>query len=76
MTALLEEHFVNHKVAAKDQHYAIGVAENAVMTIRQAAKSLLLHGNVPHRYWEHAISHAAYLNNITSKSRAEPAKTI
>ena len=47
MTALLEENFVNHKVAAKDQHYAIGVAENAIMTIRQAAKSLLLHANVP-----------------------------
>ena len=76
MTALLEENFVNHKVAAKDQHYAIGVAENAIMTIRQAAKSLLLHANVPRRYWEHAISHAAYLNNITSKSRAEPTKTI
>jgi hypothetical protein len=45
------------------------------MTIRQAAKSLLLHANVPRRYWEHAISHAVYLNNITSKSRAEPAKT-
>jgi hypothetical protein len=34
----------------------------------------MLVANVPKRFWPFAISHAAYLNNIVSKSRAN--KTI
>ena len=64
MTKLLEENHTNHIVCAKDEHYGIGVAENAVGVLRSTAKDMLLQANVPKKIWPFAISHACYLSNI------------
>ena len=76
MTALLETNYVRHVVAAVNEHYSNGVAEHAVHTIRTTAKAMLLHANIPKKYWCYAISHATYLNNMTTPSRADRTKTI
>jgi hypothetical protein len=57
MTALLETNYVRHVVAAVNEHYSNGVAEHAVHTIRTTAKAMLLHANIPKKYWCYAISH-------------------
>ena len=76
MTELLESNYVRHVVAAVNEHYSNGPAEHAVHTIRSAAKAMLLHANIPKRFWCYAISHATYLNNMTSSSRMDRTKTI
>ena len=76
MTALLEQNYVRHVVAAVNEHYSNGAAEHAVHTIRATAKAMLLHANIPRKYWSYAISHATYLNNMTARSRADRTKTI
>jgi hypothetical protein len=76
MTALLETNYVRHVVAAVNEHYSNGAAEHAVHTIRTTAKAMLLHANIPKKYWCYAISHATYLNNMTTPSRADRTKTI
>ena len=37
---------------------------------------MMLAGNIPKRFWQFVISHAAYLNNIVSPSRCDRAKTL
>jgi hypothetical protein len=37
---------------------------------------MLLHANIPKKHWCYAISHATYLNNMTTMSRADRSKTI
>jgi len=37
---------------------------------------MMLHGNVPKRFWHFAIAHAAYIHNVTSPSRLDKYKTI
>jgi hypothetical protein len=63
-------------VATVNEHYSNGVAEHAVHTIRTTAKAMLIHANIPKKYWCYAISHATYLNNMTTSSRADRSKTI
>ena len=67
---------MRHVVATVNEHYSNGVAEHAVHTIRTTAKDMLLHANIPKKYWCYAISHATYLNNMTTSSRADRSKTI
>lgn len=76
LKTLLEENVVLHHTCAPNEHYAIGPAESAVGRLRETALALLVGSNVPLRYWPFAISHSAYLSNYTSKSRADPNKTI
>ena len=76
LSALLEANGTNHVVCARDEHHAVGAAENAIHVLRSSAKAMMLGANVPKRFWPFAISHAAYLNNIVSKSRADSNKTI
>ena len=72
----LEENHTNHVMCAPDEHFSIGCAENAIHTIREKAKCLLLDSNTPKRFWNFAIGHACYLSNLTSRSRADPKLTI
>ena len=51
MQALLTEHLTNHVVCAKDEHYSVGAAETAVNNLRHSARAMILHGNVPKRFW-------------------------
>jgi len=76
MKALLEDHLTNHVVCAKDEHYSVGAAETAVNNLRHSARAMMLHGNVPKRFWHFAIAHATYLHNVISPSRADKSKTI
>ena len=76
MTALLEANYVRHVVAAVKEHNSNGAAEHAVHTIRTTAKAMLLHANITKKYCCYAISHATYLNNMTTSSRADRSKTI
>ena len=69
-------HNVCHVVAAVNEHYSNGVAEHAVHTIRTTAKAMLLHANIPKKFWCYAVSHATYLNSMTHPSRADRSKTI
>ena len=57
-------------------HYDNGPAENAIMTLRNSANSMMLTAQMPWRLWDFAIQHAAYLRNITIPSRADPNKSI
>jgi hypothetical protein len=76
MTKILENNHTNHIVCAKDEHYSIGVAENAVGVLRSTAKAMLLQANVPKKFWPFAISHACYLSNIVYPSRSDKTITI
>ena len=76
LKTLLELNTVLHYTCAPNEHYAIGPAENAVGRLRETALTLLVGANVPLRYWPFAISHSAYLSNYTSRSRADPHKTV
>jgi len=76
MQALLTEHLTNHVVCAKDEHYSVGAAETAVNNLRHSARAMMLHGNVPKRFWHFAVAHAAYIHNVTSPSRIDKSKTI
>jgi hypothetical protein len=73
---LLQDNYVNHIICDTEHHHIIGPSENAVGTLRNAAKSLLLHANVPKQFWPFTVSHASYLNNLTSRSRCNPKITI
>ena len=42
MNKIFEENHTNHIVCAKDEHYSIGVAENAVGVLQSTAKNMLL----------------------------------
>jgi len=57
--ALLEEHLTNHVVCAKDEHYSAGTAKTAAYNLRHSARAMMLHGNVPKRFWYFAIAHVA-----------------
>ena len=74
MKALLEDHLTNHVVCAKDEHYSVGAAETAVNNLRHSARAMMLHGNVPKRFWHFAIAHATYLHNVISPSRADKSR--
>ena len=63
MTSLLEDR-TNHVVCAKDEPYAIGVAESVVGILRITAKSMLLQANIPKQFWSFSVSHTSYLTNI------------
>jgi hypothetical protein len=76
MTALLETNYVRNVVAAVNEHYGNGAADHAVHTMLTTAKAMLLHANIPKKYWCYAISYATYLNNMTTSSRADRSKTI
>ena len=76
LTAYLEANHTNHIVCSKDEHASIGVAENSIGVLRTSAKAMMLAGNIPKRYWQFVISHAAYLNNIVAPSRCDRTKTI
>ena len=62
---------MRHVVATVNEHYSNGVAEHAVHTIRTTAKAMLLHANIPKKYWCYAIPHATYLDNMETSSRAD-----
>jgi hypothetical protein len=36
---------------------------------------MMLAGNIPKRFWQFVVSHAAYLNSIVSQSRCDRTKT-
>ena len=76
MQTLLTEHLTNQVVCAKDEHYSVGAAETAVNNLRHSARAMMLHGNVPKRFWHFAVAHAAYIHNVTSPSRVDKTKTI
>jgi hypothetical protein len=76
LTAHLEANHTNHIVCSKDEHASIGAAENSIGVLRTSAKAMMLAGNIPKRYWQFVVSHAAYLNNIVAPSRCDRTKTI
>jgi len=76
MQAHLNEHLTNLVVCAKDEHYSVGAAETAVKNLRHSARAMMLHRNVPKRFWHFAIAHAAYIHNVTSPCRIDKSKTI
>jgi len=65
MQALLEEHLTNQVVCAKDEHCSVGAAKTAMNNLRHSARAMMLHGNVPKRFWHFAIAHAVYIHNVT-----------
>jgi len=76
MQALLNEHLTNHVVCAKDEHHSVGAAETAVNNLRHSPRAMMLHRNIPKRFWHSAIAHAVYIHNVTSPSRLDKSKTI
>jgi len=76
MQALLNEHLTNHIVCAKDEHYSLGAAETAVNNLRHSARAMMIHGNLPERFWHFAIAHAAHIQNVTSPCCIDKSKTI
>jgi len=76
MPTPLNEHLTNHVVCAKDEHYSVGAAETAVNNQRHSARAMMLHGNVPKRFWHFTIAHATYIHNVTSPSCPDKSKTI
>jgi hypothetical protein len=43
---------------------AIGVVKNSIGFLRASAKAMMLPGNIPKRFWQFVVSHAANLNNM------------
>jgi hypothetical protein len=76
LAKVLADNYVKHIICAKGEHSDNGPAESAVYVLRNAARAMMLHANVPLTLWDYCLSHAAYLNNITSPCRADPSKSI
>jgi len=76
MQALLKKYLTNHVVCAKDEQYSVGAAGTAINNLRHSARALMLHGNLPERFWHVARAHAAYIHNVTLPSRPDKSKTI
>ena len=70
MKALPEANYVRHVVFAVNEHYSNGVAEHAVHTVRATAKAMLLHANIPKKYWCYAISLTSLAFPRTARSHA------
>jgi len=66
MQALLNEYLTNHVACAKDWRYSVEPFETAVNNPRHSVRAMMLHGNVPKRFLDFAIAHAAYIHNMTS----------
>ena len=51
-------------------------AENSIDVLRTSAKAMMLAGNIPKRYWQFVVSHAAYLtrDHITFDPQVFPFK--
>ena len=76
LTKNLESNHTDHIVCSKDEHASIGVAENSIGVLRTSAKAMMLAGNIPKRFLQFVVSHAAYLDNIVAPSRCDRTKTI
>jgi len=70
-----KKHITINVVCAKDEHNSVRAAETAVNNLRHSTRAMMLHGNVPKRFWHFAIAHAAYIHNVTSPSRLDKYKT-
>jgi hypothetical protein len=75
LTACVEANQTHHVVCSKDEYASIDVAENSIGVLHLSAKTMMLAGNIPKRFWQFFVSHAAYFNNIVSPSRCNT-KTI
>jgi hypothetical protein len=71
--AKLLDYFLSNK-SNINQNYSVGAAETAVNNLQHSARAMMLHGNVPKRFWHFAIAHATYLHNVISPSRADKSK--
>ena len=76
LAKIFAEHYVQHIICAKGEHADNGPAESAVYVLRNATRAMMLHANIPLYLWDYCLSHAAYLNNITSACRADKTKSI
>ena len=73
---IFAEHYVQHIICAKGEHSDNGPAESAVYVLRNSTRTMMLHANIPLYLWDYCLSHAAYLNNVTSPCRADKTKSI
>ena len=76
LAKILADNYVKHIICAPGEHDQNGVAENAILTLRNSTKAMMLFAQIPLHLWDYCLSHAAYLNNITSPCRADKSKTI
>ena len=73
---VLADNYVHHIICAPGEHSDNGPAESAVYVLRNAARTMMLHANIPLHLWDYCLAHAAYLNNVTSPCRADKMKSI
>jgi hypothetical protein len=64
------ERAVRGNASDVNEHYSNGVAEHAVHTVRATAKAMLLHANIPKKYWCYAISLTSLAFPRTARSHA------
>lgn len=76
LAKIFADNYVQHIICAKGEHADNGPAESAVYVLRNATRAMMLHANVPLYLWDYCLSHAAYLNNVTSPCRADKTKSI
>jgi ribonuclease HI len=59
------ENGITHYTSLAYEHEQNGKAENAIKHCNNLGRALLLHSGLPLQLWGEAVSHAAYLHNIT-----------
>ena len=59
----LKDEGIEHQLSVAYCHQQNGRAERCLQKLQQSARSLLIGGNVPSKYWSVAVLAAAYLNN-------------
>ena len=57
---------VRHELTVPKTPEQNGVAERMNRTLVETARSMLIHANLPHRFWAEALSTATYLRNRSS----------
>ncbi|KAH9404753.1 hypothetical protein TYRP_000584 [Tyrophagus putrescentiae] len=67
-TEYLVDNQINHRLSTPHSHQQNGVAERAIQSIRNIARTNLISGSVPERFWPEAVRIAAHQYNVVPHS--------
>jgi transposase InsO family protein len=63
---------INAYYAPPGQHWANGLVERFIQTIKNNAKAMLRASGLPAKYWFYAIKHAVFMHNQTWVKKLKP----
>lgn len=64
----LIEHQIHHRLSTSHSHQQNGIAERAIQSIRNIARTNLIEANAPEKFWPETVRIAAYQYNVVPHS--------